>query len=128
MATSPVAQPWRWYPNPCGAGTVVAGACVFPLHSRPARPYLGTSTQRGRHLGLGDIADGLSRGVETLTAAVSETFFEPVIRLGVTGLARSGKTVFITSLVANLIDRGRMPQLQAAASGAMLRRLAQTPA
>lgn len=48
---------------------------------------------------------------------VSETFFEPVIRLGVTGLARSGKTVFITSLVANLLDRGRMPGLLAAAEG-----------
>lgn len=48
---------------------------------------------------------------------VSETFFEPVIRLGVTGLARSGKTVFITSLVANLLDRGRMPGLVAAAEG-----------
>ena len=48
---------------------------------------------------------------------VNETLFEPVIRLGVTGLARSGKTVFITSLVANLLDRGRMSQLSAAADG-----------
>jgi predicted YcjX-like family ATPase len=40
-----------------------------------------------------------------------------VIRLGVTGLARAGKTVFITSLVSNLLDRGRMPQLRAAAEG-----------
>ena len=48
---------------------------------------------------------------------VNETLFEPVIRLGVTGLARSGKTVFITSLVANLLDRGRMSQLNAAADG-----------
>ena len=48
---------------------------------------------------------------------VNETLFEPVICLGVTGLARSGKTVFITSLVANLLDRGRMAQLQAAAEG-----------
>jgi predicted YcjX-like family ATPase len=44
-------------------------------------------------------------------------FFEPVIRLGVTGLSRSGKTVFITGLVANLMNRGRMPQLVAAAEG-----------
>ena len=50
-------------------------------------------------------------------ATVSETFLEPVIRLGVTGLARAGKTVFITGLVANLLDRGRMPQLRAAAQG-----------
>ncbi|MFC2968808.1 YcjX family GTP-binding protein [Acidimangrovimonas pyrenivorans] len=68
---------------------------------------------------LGSIADGLSRGVEQIGAQLSETFFEPVIRLGVTGLSRSGKTVFITSLVANLMDRGRMPQLRAAASGAI---------
>lgn len=63
---------------------------------------------------LNDLADGVSRGVESLGASVSGALFEPVIRLGVTGLARSGKTVFITSLVANLIDRGRMPALSAA--------------
>ena len=57
------------------------------------------------------MADRLTRGAETVQSTVSEAFFEPVIRLGVTGLSRAGKTVFITSLVANLIDRGRMPQL-----------------
>ncbi len=64
-----------------------------------------------------EIADRLTRGVEAAQDTVSEAFFEPVIRLGVTGLSRAGKTVFITSLVANLIDRGRMPQLAAAANG-----------
>lgn len=63
------------------------------------------------------IADGIWRQVEAVQDTVSETFFEPVIRLGVTGLARSGKTVFITSLVANLLDRGRMPGLLAASEG-----------
>lgn len=66
---------------------------------------------------ISTIADGLLRSVENVQDTVSETFFEPVIRLGVTGLARSGKTVFITSLVANLLDRGRMPHLLAAAEG-----------
>ena len=66
---------------------------------------------------IGDIADGLTRGVETTINTVSEAFFEPVVRLGVTGLSRAGKTVFITSLVANLIARGRMPALRAAADG-----------
>ena len=46
--------------------------------------------------------------------------FEPTIRLGVTGLSRAGKTVFITSLVSNLLDRGRMPQLRAEAEGRIL--------
>lgn len=64
---------------------------------------------------LTDIADGLARRVEGLGAQMSETLFEPVIRLGVTGLSRAGKTVFITALVANLLDRGRMPALTGAA-------------
>ncbi|WP_417257002.1 YcjX family protein [Celeribacter halophilus] len=59
---------------------------------------------------LNDIADRIFRGVETVQDGVHEALFEPVIRLGVTGLSRAGKTVFITSLVANLLDRGRMAQ------------------
>ncbi|MBW0156910.1 YcjX family protein [Sedimentimonas flavescens] len=67
-------------------------------------------------MGISDIADGLGRRIEGLGASVSEGLFEPVIRLGVTGLSRAGKTVFITSLVANLLDRGRMPALVGASN------------
>lgn len=66
---------------------------------------------------IAELADGIMRGAESARDRLSETFLEPVIRLGVTGLARSGKTVFITSLVANLLDRGRMPGLAAAQEG-----------
>lgn len=66
---------------------------------------------------LSTLADTVLRQIENVQDTVSETLFEPVIRIGVTGLARSGKTVFITSLVANLMDRGRMPHLVAAAEG-----------
>lgn len=66
---------------------------------------------------ISSLADTLVRGVESINDSVSQTFFEPVIRLGVTGLARSGKTVFITSLVANLLDRGRMTSLVAQQEG-----------
>ncbi len=66
---------------------------------------------------IGTIADAVGRQIEGVTQGVSGLFFEPVIRLGVTGLSRAGKTVFITSLVANLLDRGRMPGLEAARSG-----------
>ena len=66
---------------------------------------------------LGNLIDGIARHAERAADGVSEALFEPVIRLGVTGLSRSGKTVFITSLVANLLDRGRMPQLLAAQQG-----------
>ncbi|MHA7873912.1 YcjX family GTP-binding protein [Roseivivax sp.] len=64
-----------------------------------------------------ELADRLTRGAEAMGDRVSGAFFEPVIRLGVTGLARSGKTVFITALIANLMERGRMGQLAAAAEG-----------
>ncbi|HBM60465.1 MAG TPA: hypothetical protein DD444_14855 [Citreicella sp.] len=69
---------------------------------------------------IGTLADRLARGVGNVTDTLSETFFEPTLRLGVTGLSRAGKTVFITSLVANLLDRGRMPQLAAEAESRIL--------
>ncbi|SMX49179.1 YcjX family protein [Maliponia aquimaris] len=69
---------------------------------------------------IGTIADTLARSVENVTGTLSETFFEPTLRLGVTGLSRAGKTVFITSLVANLMDRDRMPQLVAQGEGRIL--------
>ena len=41
----------------------------------------------------------------------------PNLRLGVTGLSRAGKTVFISALVHNLIHGGRLPLFQAMQSG-----------
>ncbi|MEM1360780.1 MAG: YcjX family protein [Pseudomonadota bacterium] len=66
---------------------------------------------------IGEFADRLTRGVEAAGATVSEAFFEPSLRIGVTGLSQAGKTVFITALVANLMNRARMPQLSAARDG-----------
>jgi len=68
---------------------------------------------------IATIADQIVRGVDAVTDTLKAPFGEPVIRLGVTGLSRAGKTVFITALVANLMNRGRMPQLIAAQSGAI---------
>ena len=44
----------------------------------------------------------------------------PSVRLGVTGLARAGKTVFLTALVHNLVHGGRLPVFQAASSGRLV--------
>lgn len=60
---------------------------------------------------------GLFRRLGDAWEDLGGALFEPSVRLGVTGLSRAGKTVFITSLVANLLDRARMPQLRAAAEG-----------
>ncbi|MDQ3561196.1 MAG: YcjX family protein, partial [Pseudomonadota bacterium] len=44
----------------------------------------------------------------------------PTVRLGVTGLSRAGKTVFITALVHNLIHGGRLPLFEAFAQGRLV--------
>jgi len=66
---------------------------------------------------LTSVTDRLGNAAGSAVGAVSGRFADRVIRLGVTGLSRAGKTVFITSLVANLLNRGRMPQLLAASEG-----------
>ncbi len=80
----------------------------MPLASPLPSPYV-LGNERGSALIFNDIADGIVRQVEAVGNGVNEALFEPVIRLGVTGLSRAGKTVFITSLVANLMNRERMP-------------------
>src|SRR5690242_7282830 len=46
-----------------------------------------------------------------------ESFFNPTVRLGVTGLSRAGKTVFITALIHGLTRGGRFPVFEAFNSG-----------
>src|SRR3954468_17912384 len=47
--------------------------------------------------------------------------FNPTVRLGVTGLSRAGKTVFITALVHGLTRGGRFPVFEAFATGRIAR-------
>ncbi|QFU07345.1 hypothetical protein PARPLA_01132 [Rhodobacteraceae bacterium THAF1] len=68
---------------------------------------------------IGELVDGVTTRIGGLGRAVTGRFSDNTIRLGVTGLSRAGKTVFITSLVANLLDRGRMHGLRAAADGSI---------
>jgi predicted YcjX-like family ATPase len=56
----------------------------------------------------------------SLGARLTE-FVTPSVRLGVTGLARSGKTVFITALVRSLIAGGRLPFFAPMAEGRITR-------
>ena len=44
----------------------------------------------------------------------------PTVRLGVTGLSRAGKTVFISALVHNLIHGGRLPLFDTHADGRLI--------
>lgn len=52
----------------------------------------------------------------------------PTLRLGVTGLSRAGKTIFITALVHNLLTQGRLPGFAPLAEGRFIgARLAEYP-
>ncbi len=46
-----------------------------------------------------------------------EGLINPTVRLGITGLSRAGKTVFITALVHGLVRNGRFPVFEALSEG-----------
>lgn len=57
-----------------------------------------------------------------------EGLIKPTVRLGITGLSRAGKTVFITALVHGLVRNGRFPVFEALSEGRIVRaRLAPQP-
>ena len=73
------------------------------------------------------IADELGIALANLTDSATGTF-TPTLRLGVTGLSRAGKTIFITALVHNLLTGGRMPGFAPMAEGRFIgARLAEYP-
>ena len=63
------------------------------------------------------LLSGLSNRTADLVEGLAAPFSEPVVRLGVTGLARTGKTEAITSLIQNLLHQGGMPLLSAMGGG-----------
>lgn len=67
---------------------------------------------------LTNLAEEARLTLANLTDAASDLTV-PSLRLGVTGLARAGKTVFLTALVHNLVHGGRLPVFSAAAGQRM---------
>jgi uncharacterized protein len=69
---------------------------------------------------LTTIGDEARIALDTIAGRAS-AIVRPSLRLGVTGLSRAGKTVFITSLVHNLVHGGRLPMFEAQRSGRIAR-------
>lgn len=67
-------------------------------------------------LSLTNLTDEALLALDALTGRAAN-LVHPTIRLGVTGLSRAGKTVFISSLVHNLLNGGRLPLFEAGRSG-----------
>ena len=66
-------------------------------------------------MAITDIGYRIIDSVDAFGTQMSDTVCGAPVRLGVTGLARSGKTVFITSLIANLLSGAKLPQFVASA-------------
>jgi len=71
-------------------------------------------------VGLTDLTLATGDAVRTAGSYVA-SLATPTVRLGVTGLARAGKTVFITALVRNLVAGGRLPFFSPFAEGRLVR-------
>ncbi|MDR6758357.1 putative YcjX-like family ATPase [Mycoplana sp. BE70] len=69
---------------------------------------------------LTTLADDALIALDNLTDRAA-SLVNPAIRLGVTGLSRAGKTVFISSLVHNLLNGGRLPLFEPSRSGRISR-------
>jgi predicted YcjX-like family ATPase len=82
---------------------------------RRAQRVRKTSTVR-----LSDVTDTATQALREAGGRLAD-LMTPTVRLGVTGLARAGKTVFITSLIRNLAGGGRLPFLAAMAEGRIAR-------
>lgn len=79
------------------------------------------------------MANALTRVAESARAA-SQALYEfgaalinPTVRLGVTGLSRAGKTVFITALIHALLHGGRFPVFEASNGRLIRARLSPQP-
>jgi predicted YcjX-like family ATPase len=69
---------------------------------------------------LSDILDDLRLSARSLLD-YGESLLNPTVRLGVTGLSRAGKTVFITALVHGFLRGGRFPVFESLSSGRIAR-------
>ncbi len=66
--------------------------------------------------GVSDIVE-MARLAANSLADYGRHLVHPTVRLGVTGLSRAGKTVFITALVHGLLRGGRFPVFEPLAGG-----------
>jgi len=71
-------------------------------------------------LGFSDIIEEARLSARALLE-FGDHFFNPTVRLGVTGLSRAGKTVFITALIHGLTRGGRFPVFEPFATGRIAR-------
>ncbi|GEP00716.1 YcjX family protein [Methylobacterium haplocladii] len=70
---------------------------------------------------LSDFAAQAGSAIKAFAEASSDLLIQPTLRLGVTGLARSGKTVFTTALIHHLVEGHQLPAFTPAQEGRLRR-------
>ena len=117
--TAPPYHPHRqfglaeWLASPCN---FAQNAYFLPRYPGAPMPQSPTSFTDEIGIALANLAD-----------AATGTF-TPTLRLGVTGLSRAGKTIFITALVHDLLTGGRLPGFAPLTEGRFIgARLAEYP-
>ena len=65
---------------------------------------------------VSDLDDTTRQALHRAGALLTD-MMTPTLRLGVTGLSRAGKTIFITALIRNLVSGGRLPFFMPEAEG-----------
>ncbi len=68
-----------------------------------------------------DLAARAGSAVKAFAEASHDLLVQPTLRLGVTGLARSGKTVFTTALIHHLVETHALPAFAPAQEGRLRR-------
>lgn len=77
-------------------------------------------TKAGQYLKASDLTDAAAEALRNM-GDFAHDLARPTLRLGVTGLSRAGKTVFITALIHNLLAGGRLPFFDPQAQGRLRR-------
>jgi uncharacterized protein len=90
------------------------------LFSGHLTPIIALKLRNAIALKFTDVIDG-SRIAAGGLKDFARSIAQPTVRLGVTGLSRSGKTVFITALVHALLKGARLPVFEAMAQGRIIR-------
>src|SRR6266571_4233167 len=83
-------------------------------------PRIATSSPRRMALSFSEMIEEARLSARALLD-YGDHFFNPTVRLGVTGLSRAGKTVFITALIHGLTRGGRFPVFEPLATGRIAR-------
>src|SRR5690606_36673243 len=112
---------WRGFPfTRAEQGALPARPCPTALQAGPRAPISALKSPEPRLAAITTITDEARIALDTMAGRAAQ-LFSPTLRLGISGLSRSGTAVFITALVHNPLHGGRLTLFEAQKSGRIAR-------